>query len=128
MTHVILTLITSVYVISSSFVPIGPPLVLGMGCSMVCQNNLLFAAIYLNLSRRHCRNACCYGFRLLPLMHVYACVSTKYTRTGQCVQCPIPLYQFFLRVRHFQTSLAHGHTHTHSLFFFFYTVTAEPAS
>lgn len=37
MTHMILTLITSVYVISSPSIPIGPPLVLGMGCSLVCQ-------------------------------------------------------------------------------------------
>lgn len=37
MTHMILTLITSVYVISSPFIPIGPPLVLGMDCSLVCQ-------------------------------------------------------------------------------------------
>lgn len=59
------------------------------------KNNLLFAAIYLNLSRRHCWNACCYGFHLLPLMHVYVCVSTKYTRTGQCVQCPTPLSQLW---------------------------------
>lgn len=37
MTHMILTLITSVYVISSPSIPIGPPLVLGLGCCLVCQ-------------------------------------------------------------------------------------------
>jgi len=37
MTHMILTLITSVYVISSPSIPIRPPLVLGMGCRLVCQ-------------------------------------------------------------------------------------------
>ena len=58
------------------------------------KNNLLFAAIYFSLSRRHCRNACCYGFHLLPLMDVYACVSTKYTRPGQCVQCPVHSLSF----------------------------------
>lgn len=39
MTHMILTLITSVYVISSPLhsIPIGPPLVLGIGRSLDCQ-------------------------------------------------------------------------------------------
>lgn len=63
------------------------------------KNNLLFAAIYLNLSKRQCRNTRCYGFHRLPLVCMY---------TRLRVQWPIVLPRYRWE-SHISTSLTHGH-------------------
>lgn len=117
MTHLILTLITSVYVISSFFVPTGPPLVLGNGLQRGLPKIISCLLLFTSVCQGGTvgTHAVMVSIFCLSWMCMHVCLQSI---QGQANVCNVPCtLSVLVRVRPVQTALAHGHAHTFSFFF-----------